>query len=469
VEWDPVLSGLQALPAFENKGIRPVTDRVWQNEHEAWTVVVNDIGRLVTEYRQQAEAQKQQKEQAQQQAAAQALAQQEAEAAARLRQQQQAEAKQREAEAAALKQAQERLEQEETARRLADTQAQQARIEAARDERAAAQQRLHDGDYTDAANADTIAAYETFLQKHPDSPHLREVRARIKSLRQEKSTPLPSWRFVAIGVGILLLAWAVWWFVGGKDSTPSGETTPATEITDPAELFMVLVKGGTFQMGCTSEQEDCDEDREKPVHSVTLNDYYIGKYEVTQKHWRDIMGTEPSYFKNCDHCPVEQVSWEDVQVFLKKLNAKYPGFNYRLPTEAEWEYAARERGKAVLFGNGKNILDPKEANFNASAEYKKPYTVAGEYRGKTTPVGAFPPNALGLYDMAGNVWEWCSDWYDTYPSNAQTNPTGPSSGSYRVLRGGSWGNDPRYARVAYRSFGWPVWRSHTGFRLARTK
>jgi formylglycine-generating enzyme len=252
------------------------------------------------------------------------------------------------------------------------------------------------------------------------------------------------------------------------DATAMGNVQAKVKsFTDPAELGMVLVKGGNYQMGSPANEPDRQDNETQ--HSVTVDDFYISKYEVTQKCWRDIMDTEPSFFKNCDQCPVEMVSWEYVQAFLKKLNAKYPGFNYRLPTEAEWEYAARERGRAVLFGNGKNILDPKEANFNASAYYKTSYSTVGENRRKTTPVGAFLPNALGLYDMAGNVWEWCSDWYGAYPSSAQTNPPGPSSGSYRVFRGGSWYDDPQYCRVAYRFNFAPGDRSLSiGFRLART-
>ncbi len=234
---------------------------------------------------------------------------------------------------------------------------------------------------------------------------------------------------------------------------------------------LVLVTGGTFKMGCTSEQKDCGDD-EKPTHQVTLSDFYIGKYEVTQKLWTEIMGENPSYFKNGDNYPVEQVSWDDIQTFLSKLNTKYPNRNYRLPTEAEWEYAARGGGKEVVFGNGKNTLDPKEANFNASAANKTSYSLAGEYRQKTTPVGSFIPNAIGLYDMSGNVWEWCSDWYgsDYYKNSPATNPQGPTSGSYRVLRGGSWSNDPQNCRVASRGYSTPDFRGNSvGFRLARTK
>jgi formylglycine-generating enzyme len=256
-------------------------------------------------------------------------------------------------------------------------------------------------------------------------------------------------------------------------SNVAPQVNPAQPVLTLPDDGLVFIQGGTFQMGCTNEQKDCSDD-EKPAHEITLSDYYLGKYEVTQKLWRDIMGSDPPElaFKGCDQCPVERVSWEDVQDFLTKLNAKYPGRNYRLPTEAEWEYAARERGRAVLFGNGKNILDPKEVNFNASASYKKDYSVSGEYPQKTTPVGSFAPNALGLYDMAGNVWECCSDWYgsDYYKNSPATNPTGPATGSSRVMRGGSWDSNPQNCRVANRNYVSPGYRvSSIGFRLARTK
>ena len=223
-------------------------------------------------------------------------------------------------------------------------------------------------------------------------------------------------------------------------------------------------------MGCTAEQKDCDSD-ESPAHQVTLGDFYIGRYEVTQKLWAQVMGGNPSSFKNCDDCPVENVSWDDVQVFIGKLNQLYPGRNYRLPTEAEWEYAARGGGQNVLFGNGKNIADPNEMNFDARDSYKVIYSLSGTYRQKTVPVGSLnAPNALGLYDMSGNVWEWCSDWKDTYSSTAQTNPQGPSNGSHRVMRGGSWYGYPRFCRVAFRSDDAPGDRNYdVGFRLARTK
>ncbi|MBK9337056.1 MAG: formylglycine-generating enzyme family protein [Lewinellaceae bacterium] len=209
-------------------------------------------------------------------------------------------------------------------------------------------------------------------------------------------------------------------------------------------------------MGCTTEQgSDCDGD-EKPAHQVTVPDFYIGKYEVTQKQWREVMGKAPSYFKNCDDCPVEQVSWSDIQEFLQKLNAANPGKNYRLPTEAEWEYAAR--GGSLSGGY-------KYAGSNSIDEVAWYSTNSGS---KTHPVGGKKANELGLHDMSGNVREWCSDWWDYYPATAQTNPTGPGTGGHRVIRGGSWGYDALLCRVAYRSSNTPTLRDNAlGFRLCR--
>jgi formylglycine-generating enzyme len=228
---------------------------------------------------------------------------------------------------------------------------------------------------------------------------------------------------------------------------------------------MVFVKGGTFTMG--DVLNDNEETDEKPTHSVTLSDFYIGKYEVSQAEWIAVMDTNPSYFKG-NNLPVEQVSWDDVKVYLQKLNAK-TGKNYRLPTEAEWEYAAREGGKNVRFGNGKNTIDPSEINFDASASYKKPYSVVGEYRVKTVAVNSFAPNALGIYNMSGNVWEWCSDWRGAYSSGSQQNPTGPTTGSNRVFRGGSWLSYPQNCRATIRYSSTPAGRHYDlGFRVVRS-
>lgn len=235
---------------------------------------------------------------------------------------------------------------------------------------------------------------------------------------------------------------------------------------------LVFVRGGTFMMGNTSEQQKGD-GSEKPAHEVTVGDFYIGKYEVTQRQWAEIMGANPSHFKNCDECPVESVSWNDVQEFIQKLNAK-TGRNYRLPTEAEWEYAARGGGQAVLFGNGKNIADSKEINFDASAEMQNDYSVVGLSRRKTIPVGSLnSPNALGLHDMSGNVDEWCSDWFDGLyyqQKSPVTNPHNTRPAVGHVTRGGSWYYNAYSSRVSSRSHDQPDSRLYiTGFRLARTR
>ena len=218
------------------------------------------------------------------------------------------------------------------------------------------------------------------------------------------------------------------------------------------EIEMVWVSGGTFTMGATSEQGSDAYDWEKPAHSVTLSGYYIGKYEVTQKLWKAVMGSNPSGFKG-DNLPVENVNWNDVQTFIRKLN-QLTGKNYRLPTEAEWEYAAR--GGNNSRGNKYSGSD----NVGSVAWYY-------ENSGSTThPVGSKSPNELGIYDMSGNVWEWCQDWYGYYSSSSQRNPKGPASGSHRVYRGGSWLNNARYCRVSDRSYISPDHRNYIlGFRL----
>ncbi|HOY18121.1 MAG TPA: SUMF1/EgtB/PvdO family nonheme iron enzyme [Haliscomenobacter sp.] len=216
---------------------------------------------------------------------------------------------------------------------------------------------------------------------------------------------------------------------------------------------MVLVKGGTFKMG----DDNSEYSYEKPAHAVTLSDFYIAKTEVTQAMWRAVMGNNPSSFKDCDQCPVEQVSWDDVQEFIRKLNAK-TNKKYRLPTEAEWEYAARGGAKSQAFTYaGSNILDEVAWYTSNSGS-------------KTHPVGQKKANELGLYDMSGNVYEWCQDWSDGeyYQKSPANNPQGPNTGSHRIYRGGSWYHIPIYARVVNRNSDTPDGRnSIIGFRLAR--
>jgi formylglycine-generating enzyme required for sulfatase activity len=227
-------------------------------------------------------------------------------------------------------------------------------------------------------------------------------------------------------------------------------------ITD---IEMVFVQGGTFTMGCTAEQGSDCYDWEKPAHKVTLSDFYIGKYEVTQAQWEAIMGSNPSEFIGCENCPVETVSWDDVQDFIQKLNAK-TGLNYRLPTEAEWEYAARGGAQSRGYKySGSNSVDEVAWFSDNSGD-------------KTHPVGTKKANELGIYDMSGNVFEWCGDYIGAYSSEAQTNPKGPSSGSERVLRGGCWGGRgslSQYVRVPNRfsDLATKSW-SISGFRLVRS-
>jgi formylglycine-generating enzyme required for sulfatase activity len=228
---------------------------------------------------------------------------------------------------------------------------------------------------------------------------------------------------------------------------------------------MVYVAGGVFEMGWkdSTRDETAYNDREKPCHYVRVNSFYIGKYEVTQALWKKVMGSNPSNFSG-DNKPVETVSWEDItnstSGFLKKLN-DLTGENYRLPTEAEWEYAARGCSAGVCesyaYSGSKTVGD---------------VAYCGTSGGATT-VGSKRANGLGLYDMSGNVWEWCSDWYGStyYPSGTtasspQDNPTGPTSGSYRVSRGGSWTSSASNSRVAFRNNYAPsTRRSIVGFRL----
>ena len=216
---------------------------------------------------------------------------------------------------------------------------------------------------------------------------------------------------------------------------------------------MVRVDGGTFMMGATSEQGSDAWHDEMPTHSVTLSTYDIGETEVTQKLWQEVMGSNPSSFKG-SRLPVEMVSWEDCQDFIRRLNQR-TGKNFRLPTEAEWEYAARGGRKSfgAKYAGGSSVDDVAWYISNSGC--------------KTHPVAQKRANELGLYDMSGNVREWCQDYYDTYPSSSQTNPTGPSSGEYRMLRGGGWDNQAGHCSVSRRFCNAPSRRfDNLGLRLA---
>jgi serine/threonine protein kinase len=272
-----------------------------------------------------------------------------------------------------------------------------------------------------AGNTKTIAALEEYLAAYPNGQFAGEAKNKIQEIIEEQNRK------------------------------------------DPFHKQMVFVKGGAYRMGCTGEQgSDCD-DKEKPAHQVTVSDFYIGRYEVTQKQWQEIMGYNPSYFKNCDTCPVENVSWNDVQEFFKELNQK-TGKRYRLPTEAEWEYAAR---------GGASIGSGTATKYSGSNNIKEVAWCAVNSGGKTNPVGKMKANELGLYDMSGNVWEWCEDdWHkglnDT-PNNGKAFIDNPR-GDVRITRGGSVLSSADSCNVISRSGSYPGNRSiETGFRLARSE
>ena len=237
-----------------------------------------------------------------------------------------------------------------------------------------------------------------------------------------------------------------------SSSVSSGGNEISIPVKNGITIDMVKVEAGTFMMGATSEMEN-PYSWEKPVHQVTLtNDYYIGKYEVTQALWQSVMGSNPSYFKG-DNLPVETVSCDDCKEFISKLN-RITGRKFRLPTEAEWEYAARggKMSRGYQYSGSSNISDVAWYDGNSGS--------------KTHPVGTKQANELGIYDMTGNVWEWCQDRYGSYVSSSQKNPTGTVRGSNRVYRGGGWDIFAWSCRLSCRNYGPPYFRyDYLGLRL----
>ena len=221
------------------------------------------------------------------------------------------------------------------------------------------------------------------------------------------------------------------------------------------KLEMVQVSAGCFEMGCGAWDRECRED-EKPVHKVCLDGFEIGKTEVTQEQWMVVMGFNPSYNVEGRNYPVERVSWEDAQEFIRRLN-KLTGKRFGLPTEAQWEYAARSGGKPQKFAGSDNLDSLGWCGANS--------------KDTSHPVGQKDANGLGIYDMSGNVWEWCHDWYgsDYYKISPERDPKGPETGSYRVMRGGGWNFGARLCRSAVRLYNAPDYRSNfVGFRLSRS-
>ena len=261
---------------------------------------------------------------------------------------------------------------------------------------------------------------------------------------------MPLRKAVALNLG-LILAWVLLCTIAPRTATSQQQTPPRT-FTNSIGMKFVWIGPGSFRMG--SDDKDPDE---KPAHMVTLSKgFYLQTTEVTQRQWEAVMGTNASHFKGPDR-PVEQVSWEGAKGFLKKLNAKEKDSRYRLPSEAEWECACRAGGQ-----------EPDEAaNLDEVAWWSK------NSSGATHPVGQKKPNAWGLFDMRGNVWEWVEDWYDsgTYARGQRLDPVGPDSGESRVLRGGSWvSGSAGFFRCPGRNYGrWPSYRVFDcGFRCART-
>ena len=241
-------------------------------------------------------------------------------------------------------------------------------------------------------------------------------------------------------------------------------TIPGRFTVNGVSFQMVAIDGGTFTMGSDSTmvEEGIAGIDELPAHEVTLSPYSIGQTEVTQELWTAVMGTNPSGFTGDPNRPVEQVSWDDCQEFIARLNA-ITGKNFRLPTEAEWEYAARGAVKAhgYTFAGGDNIAD-------LAWYYNNSYAVGVDNPAYGThAVGSMQANEMGLYDMSGNVYEWCADWYGAYTEDAQTNPVGPETGLRRVTRGGGWFSTDRDCRVSARNYEAPGSRNYSlGFRLA---
>jgi formylglycine-generating enzyme required for sulfatase activity len=255
--------------------------------------------------------------------------------------------------------------------------------------------------------------------------------------------PAALWRYVCSSILAFLLPIPT--------SAQPLPTVPKT-LTNSVGIEFVLIPAGTFIMGSETGESD-----ELPTHQVTISrPFYLGKYEVTKAQWLAVMGNNPSLFQGNPNLPVEQVWWDSVQEFIHKLNAMEGGNKYRLPTEAEWEYAARAGSRTVFsFGDDATHL-------GEYAWYKD------NSDGKTHPVGWLKPNAWGLYDVHGNVMEWVQDWYGRYPTGAVTDPQGPASGSHRMRRGGAWNSSASVCRSANR-YSVPGYRDDfLGFRLLRT-
>ncbi len=350
----------------------------------------------------------------------------------------------------------------ERAAALVAEEASRLRLEKEEQARAERQRVKDEAAWKAAGELDTIEAYEDYLDKgytrHASQAHERigaleeadarrraEQRAKEKAEAEEKRKQEEAKRRAKEAAAEKKRK---------EDADRKRLETEEAQKRDPFAGLMVPIKGGAFDMGDTFGTGISNE---KPVHRVIVNDFHLCKYPVTQAQWKQIMGDNPSSFKG-DDLPVENVSWNEVQKFIEKLNEK-TGQKYRLPTEAEWEFAARGGNQSKGFA------------YAGSHDFGEVAWHAGNSGSKTHPVGKKKPNELGLFDMSGNVWEWCLDWYaeNYYKNGPEKNPTGPDSGSNRVLRGGSWGDGAGYCRVSRRNRVNPFYRHYNvGFRPART-
>lgn len=258
-----------------------------------------------------------------------------------------------------------------------------------------------------------------------------------------------------------------------KPDVNTNAKVPEKKFRDPVtDMEFVWVPGGNFEMGCHANAGPCN-DREKPAHEVHVEDFWMGAQEVTQGQWQKIMSYNPSRFKKGPRYPVEQVSWDEIQIFIQRLN-KQSSTTFRLPSEAEWEYACREGGKFNRYGWGPgdsvsgdrahaNLADRRTRFSWRLRDYDDGYA-------ETSPVATYPPNALGLYDMSGNVWEWVQNKKFTYPNAPMSMRRYKLAPFARMYRGGSWTDTLVFLRCTVRRNFNPSFRySNLGFRLAKSK
>ena len=462
-DWDITeLAELQALP---KDGI-PITDREWASHDKAYKSISGGIVALINQINDRRKQEEREIE-----------SNQEREKQEQLRQKQAEEQRRKEAEAA------EHL-RKENIKRMEREKAENKRK---------FWEKLQSADklFAQQQYVQALAAYIA-LQNWGDKstlgytdaqPHIsqrimlcRQEQQKQQQEQQSQRNALLKKMGMAVG-GVLLLfmlrqnasQWVNTMFETNNNTpVPVNTAETYTETALGLGLIMHRIRGGTFTMGCTKEQGSDCYDNEKPAHEVTLNSFKISRYEVTQAQWRAVMGGNPAelYNTGCDNCPVENVSWDDVQGFLHKLNQQ-TGKAYRLPTEAEWEFAARggNQSKGYKYAGSDDV--------GAVAWYDNNYE-SSKYgsQGTTHPIGTKAANELGLYDMTGNVWEWCSDWYDVdyYTSRPRDNPQGASLGSFRVVRGGSWLTPPQHCRVVHRNYNTSGYRHRTfGFRLVSSQ